>query len=77
MFRQIKTFALDGINAYTVNVEVDISRGLPSFGIIGLPDASVKEAKDRLHSALVNSGFQFPSKKILINLAPEIGRAHV
>ena len=70
MFRQIKTFALDGINAYTVNVEVDISRGLPSFGIIGLPDASVKEAKDRLHSALVNSGFQFPSKKILINLAP-------
>lgn len=53
-----------------IEVEVDISRGMPSFAIVGLPDASVKEARERVRSAIVNSGFQFPLGRITINLAP-------
>lgn len=59
-----------GVCAPLVTVEVHLSNGLPSFSIVGLPEASVKEARDRVRSALINSGFEFPSKKITVNLAP-------
>jgi len=70
MLTQVKSSSLIGINAYIVNAEVDVSRGMPLFTIVGLPDASVKESRVRLGSALKNSGYSLPNKKILINLAP-------
>lgn len=66
----IYTRACIGIQAPQVNVEVHISNGLPSFTLVGLPEATVKEAKDRVRSAIINSGFSFPSKKITVNLSP-------
>lgn len=59
-----------GIEGHLVRVEVDISRGLPMFDIVGLPDASVRESRDRVRTALRNSGFGFPSGRIVVNLAP-------
>jgi len=59
-----------GIDAYPVDVEVDISGGLPSFSTVGLPDNAVKESKDRVRSAIRNSGYAFPAKRITVNLAP-------
>lgn len=59
-----------GIDACLIDVEIDISSGLPVFSIVGLPDTSVKESKDRVVSAIKNSGFDFPTKKITVNLAP-------
>lgn len=64
------TVAFDGLEAVPVKVEVDISRGLPSFNLVGLPDTVVKESKERVRSALRNSGFSFPSNKIVVNLVP-------
>lgn len=61
---------LDGINAPAVRVEVHLASGLPSFALVGLPDIEVKEARDRVRAALVNSGFDFPQKRITVNLAP-------
>lgn len=62
--------AVQGIDACLIDVEIDISSGMPNFSIVGLPDTSVKEAKDRVFSAIRNSGFDFPTKKITANLAP-------
>jgi len=62
--------ALTGIEAYVVEVEVDISAGLPNFIIVGLPDASVRESKERVKAALKNCGYEFPARKVIINLAP-------
>ncbi|RVT44746.1 ATP-dependent protease [Rheinheimera sediminis] len=59
-----------GLDAPLVTVEVHLSRGLPGFQLVGLPETSVKEAKDRVRSALINSGFEFPDHKITVNLAP-------
>jgi magnesium chelatase family protein len=59
-----------GIDAPLVRVEVDIGPGLSSFNIVGLPEAVVKESKDRVRAALTNSDFQFPSGRITVNLAP-------
>ncbi|OUS27620.1 ATP-dependent protease [Gammaproteobacteria bacterium 45_16_T64] len=59
-----------GMDAPIVTVEVHLSNGLPGFTIVGLPDASVKESKERVRSAIINSGFEFPSKRITVNLAP-------
>ncbi|WP_341502526.1 YifB family Mg chelatase-like AAA ATPase [Gallaecimonas sp. GXIMD4217] len=59
-----------GMEAPLVKVEVDIGNGLPSFGLVGLPDAAVREAKERVRSALLNCGFEFPARRITINLAP-------
>ena len=59
-----------GIDAYLVEVEVDISRGLPAFSTVGLPDNAVKESKDRVRSAVKNSGYTFPARRITVNLAP-------
>ncbi len=62
--------ALLGMNSPLVTIEVHLSNGLPSLSIVGLPEAAVKESKDRVRSAIINSGFDFPSKRITINLAP-------
>lgn len=59
-----------GIDAPLITVEVHLSNGLPCFNLVGLPEASVREAKDRVRSALINSGFEFPAKRITVNLAP-------
>lgn len=66
----INTAAFSGIEGVLVSVEVDLERGLPCFSIVGLPDTSVKESKERVRAAIVNSGFEFPIKRIVINLAP-------
>ena len=71
MLSKILSAALIGIDAHVVEVEVDItSRGLPHFSTVGLPDAAVKESKDRVRAALKNTGFNFPLKQITVNLAP-------
>lgn len=67
---KITTAAFSGIDGIIVTVEIDISNGLPCFNIVGLPDISVKESKERVRSAIVNSGFEFPVNRITINLAP-------
>ena len=59
-----------GINAYKIEVEVDTSNSLPNISIVGLPDSAVSEAKERVHSAIKNSGFSFPLGKVIVNLAP-------
>ena len=64
------TAATVGINAYKIEVEVDVVNSLPSISIVGLPDSSVSEAKERVHSAIKNSGFTFPLGKVIVNLAP-------
>jgi len=70
MLACLRTAALFGIDACPVNVEVDVSFGIPSFTMVGLPDASVRESRDRVKSAIRNSGFEFPPHKIIVNLAP-------
>jgi magnesium chelatase family protein len=65
-----RTFALIGIDADPVHVELDIGGGLPSFTIVGLPDPAVRESRERVRAALVNSGFEFPLRRITANLAP-------
>ncbi len=71
MLSKITSSAVMGIDAYVVDVEVDVTaRGLPYFATVGLPDAAVKESKDRVRAALKNNGFEFPLKQIVINLAP-------
>jgi magnesium chelatase family protein len=67
---RVTAFALDGIDARRVEVEADVRQGLPAFTIVGLADKAVREARDRVRSALVNSGFEFPQKRITVNLAP-------
>ena len=59
-----------GIEAPSVAVEVHLANGLPSFSIVGLPETAVKESKDRVRSAILNSRFEFPSRRITVNLAP-------
>ncbi|HET7574490.1 MAG TPA: YifB family Mg chelatase-like AAA ATPase [Solirubrobacterales bacterium] len=65
-----RTFTLDGISARPVRVEVDVHRGLPNFTIVGLPDTAVREARERVRAAIVNCGFEFPLRRIVVNLAP-------
>jgi magnesium chelatase family protein len=67
---QVYTRALAGVNAPQVTVEVHLSNGLPALSIVGLPEAAVKESKDRVRSAIMNSGFEFPNRRLTINLAP-------
>jgi magnesium chelatase family protein len=70
MFALARTFALVGVDAEPVYVEVDIGGGLPSLTIVGLPDAAVRESRERVRSALRNSGFKYPDHRITVNLAP-------
>ncbi len=66
----MRTAAVFGVEACTVSVEVDVSFGLPGFTLVGLPDTSVRESRDRVKSAIRNSGFEYPSHRITVNLAP-------
>ena len=70
MIARIQSYALSGLEGVCVTVEADISKGLPSYEIVGLPDAAVKESKERVRSAIKNSGLDFPTHKITVNLAP-------
>lgn len=70
MLSKTKTCVLQGLNGNIVEVETDLSNGMPSFNIVGLPDASIKESKDRVRTAINNSGFKFPLSRITINLSP-------
>lgn len=66
----VNTRASCGVEAPKVTVEVHLSNGLPAFNLVGLPEASVKEARERVRSALINAGFEFPMRRITVNLAP-------
>lgn len=70
MLSIVNSMALDGLNGYLVEVETDVTGGLPNFDVVGLPDTSIREAKERIRAAIKNSGIEFPSKRFLINLAP-------
>ncbi len=70
MLGKTNSASLYGLEAYPVSVEADISNGLPGFEIVGLPDTAVRESRERVKAAIKNSGYQFPNKKIVINLAP-------
>jgi len=70
MFFELNSFALIGIDAITISIEAHISNGLPSFDIVGLPDKAINESRQRVKAAIINSGYNFPMKKIIINLSP-------
>ncbi|MBA3263719.1 MAG: YifB family Mg chelatase-like AAA ATPase [Thermoleophilaceae bacterium] len=73
MLACVTTFALEGVSSQEVTVEVDVRRGLSAFTLVGLPDRAVRESRERVRAALLNSGLDFPQKRITVNLAP----AHV
>src|SRR5579862_5082363 len=70
MLASLRTAAVFGVEACPVQVEVDVSFGFPAFTMVGLPDTSVRESRDRVRSAIRNSGFEFPAHRITVNLAP-------
>ncbi|HEY6759184.1 MAG TPA: YifB family Mg chelatase-like AAA ATPase [Baekduia sp.] len=70
MLAHVTTFALNGVESRRVTVEVDVRPGLPNFLIVGLGDRAVREARERVRAAILNSGFEFPAKRITVNLAP-------
>ncbi len=70
MLTKTKSYALKGLEGYAVDIEVDITGGVPSLEMVGLPDAVVKESKDRVRSAIVNSEYEYPIKRLTINFAP-------
>ena len=69
----VATFTLEGVRSHEVTVEVDVRRGLPTFMLVGLPDRAIRESRERVRAALLNSGLEFPQQRITVNLAP----AHV
>jgi magnesium chelatase family protein len=70
MLARTRTFTIEGLQTRPVTVEVDIRAGLPAFAIVGLADASVREARERVQAAILNSGYEFPARRITVNLAP-------
>jgi magnesium chelatase family protein len=70
MLAKVYSVAVSGLDAYSVEVEVDLAAGLPMFTVVGLPDLTVRESRERVRSALRNSGFSFPQRKVTVNLAP-------
>ena len=70
MLSKIKSISLNGLEGYIINVQVDVSAGMPSWDIVGLPDTSIKESKERVRTAIKNSGYELLSRKVVINLAP-------
>ena len=70
MLASLRTAAVFGVDACPVHVEVDVSFGFPSFTMVGLPDASVRESRERVRLAIRNSGFEFPPHRITVNLSP-------
>lgn len=70
MISIVKSMSLHGLEGYPIEVQVDVSGGLPCFEIVGLPDTSIREAKERVKTAIKNSGFELQSRRIIVNLAP-------
>ena len=70
MLSKVKSYTYCGVTGYAVEIEVAIFRGMPAYDTVGLPGAAVKESKERVRSAIANSLFEFPVKKITLNLAP-------
>jgi magnesium chelatase family protein len=70
MLASVATFATEGVDSVQIAAEVDVRRGLPAFAIVGLPDVAVREARERVRAALLNSGLEFPQSRITANLAP-------
>src|SRR4029078_1403349 len=70
MLARLGSAAVFGVEAYPVQIEVDVSFGLPSFTMVGLPDTTVRESRDRVRLAIRNSGLEFPPHRITVNLAP-------
>ena len=70
MLARIISYALSGLVGFPVTVETDLTFGNEAYETVGLPDNAVKESKERVHSAIINSGFAFPQKRIVVNLAP-------
>ena len=70
MYSKIKSVGIFGIDSYMIDIEADVSGGLPSFDIVGLPDTAVKESRDRVRAAIKNCGYKFPTGRITVNLAP-------
>ncbi|HPY36451.1 MAG TPA: magnesium chelatase domain-containing protein, partial [Clostridia bacterium] len=70
MLSCIQSYGLNGISGFAVQVQVDIANGLPCYETVGLPDAAVRESRERVRSAIKNSGFAFPVCRITVNLAP-------
>ena len=72
MFAQVQSLGVFALRGFSVTVEADLSRGLPQFELVGLPDSAVKESRDRVRSAIKNLGFEFPVSRITLNLAPAV-----
>ena len=70
MLANVATFAIEGLESHEVVVEADVRRGLPVFTVVGLPDAAVREARERVRAALLNSELEFPLQRLTANLAP-------
>src|SRR3954471_15409411 len=70
MLARVTTFAVEGVDALRVWVEADIRVGLPAFTVVGLADKAVREARERVRAAMINSGYEFPLRRITVNLAP-------
>lgn len=70
MFSMVKSVGLFGLNSYMLEIEADVSGGLPAFDVVGLPDTAVKESRDRVRAAIKNCGYKFPTGRITVNLAP-------
>ena len=70
MLSIVKSMSLQGLEGFLVDVQVDVSAGMPNWGVVGLPDVTVRESKERVITAIKNSGYEFPSRRIVINLAP-------
>ena len=70
MLTKVRTCALVGLDGHIIEVEVDVAPGLPHFVVVGLPDTAVQEARERVRSAIRNSGYEFPMRRITVSLAP-------
>ena len=70
MFAKVKSEGIFGIDSYNVEVEADISSGMPRFDLVGLPDAAVKESRERVRASIKNCGYTFPVSRITVNIAP-------
>jgi magnesium chelatase family protein len=70
MLAKVKSMSFVGIDGQLVSIQVDVSNGLPSWDVVGLPDTSIKESKQRVRAALSNIGYDLPSRRVIVNLAP-------